>query len=344
MTSRLQIVGHGLAGAVLAETASAAGFDVRVRDDGGPAGSRVAAGLFTPLTGKKLTPSWRLEDALPHLETFYPALERRLDASFFHPLPHLRIFRTRTQREEWDRREAVPYAEPADLADCPFHAPHGGLRMRHTGWVDLPVMLDALQTRRQIRNEWGSWDDEDVLTVWAEGVRAQANPLWRDVGWRVAHGDILTLHIPDLPEDRIFNFGRFLLPIGNHRFRCGATYTWNRDTPAPRKEGRRELEADLRDMLRLPFEVVDHQAGLRPVALARVPVAGPHPEHPQHWIFNGLASKGVLYAPWMAERLIEALRGERELPKETRAARRIQRQRDRDATARGQARARRTHT
>jgi glycine/D-amino acid oxidase-like deaminating enzyme len=199
-------------------------------------------------------------------------------------------------------------------------------------------MLEGLQTHRKEQHEWGKWEEPD-LTIWAEGVRAAENPLWKDVGWRNAHGDILTVKIPDLSEDRIYNFGKFLVPLGDHQFRCGSTYAWIQESSAPRMQGRKELEEELRSVVTVPFEVLEHQAGIRPVALARVPIAGPHPEETDQWIFNGFGSKGVLMAPWMAVRMCSLLLSGEELPKETRAARRIQRQRDRQKTLEGQRKA-----
>ncbi|MDA3873202.1 MAG: FAD-dependent oxidoreductase [Kiritimatiellae bacterium] len=332
----LHIIGHGLAGAILSETASAAGYAVRVSDDGGPSSSRVAAGLYTPLTGKRLAPSWSLEPALSVLNRFYPALEQTLGVRFFHPLPTTRILVSPEEQSDWQKRQpeqAATLATPSGFEKeirAFFNLQFGAFDIPGSGWVDLPTMLDALRSRREQRGEWGPPNTPPELTLWAEGARAAHNPLWRDLGWRNAHGDILTLRIPDLPPERIYNFGRFLLPIGDGLFRCGATYTWDIDSPAPRSEGRSLLESELRSLLKVPFQVVGHQAGIRPVAIARVPVAGPHPEAPGQWILNGFGSKGVLYAPWMAERLIGLLLNNDPLPKECQATRRMQRQRDRN--------------
>jgi glycine/D-amino acid oxidase-like deaminating enzyme len=335
----VHIVGHGLAGAILAETASRAGIRVSVEDDGGPASSRVAAGLYTPLTGRRILPSWELDQAYPVLQTFYPELETTLQQHFFHPLPTLRILRDAKQQKEVAQHPEHPFIQNRSLpSDLPFHSPWGGFEMQGGGWVDLPVLLDALQARRIAKGEWGTSDTPPDLTVWAQGARAANDPRWKDVGWRNAHGDILTVELPGLSTGAIYNFGRFLLPIGDSRFRCGATYFWHATSPVPRPEARQELEDELTTWLKIPFTVVDHQAGIRPVALARVPVVGPHPDHPDHWIFNGFASKGVLYAPWMAQRLVRHWLNGEPLPREVEASRRILRQRAREQTREGQAR------
>ncbi|WFB37107.1 FAD-dependent oxidoreductase [Kiritimatiellota bacterium B12222] len=329
----IQIIGHGLAGAILAETLSVAGLTLSVFDDGGRASSQVAAGMFTPLTGQRMIASWALDEALPEVQQFYPALEKSSGGSFFHPQSTLRIFRSQKEADEWHSRGDQRFTQSIDASAFPFHLPFGACEITGGGWVNLPPMLEALKKRRQEQGQWGKRDQADI-TLWAEGVRASENPLWKDVGWRNAQGDILTLHIPGLAEDRIYNFGKFLVPLGNQRFRCGATYAWDEPSPEPREAGRTEIETSLSEILQLPFEVCDHQSGLRPVAIARVPVAGPHPEQSDQWIFNGFGSKGVLLAPWMAERMRAYIQTGTPLPKECIAARRIQRQRDREKTRR----------
>lgn len=325
----IQIIGHGLAGAILAETLSAAGFHLSVWDDGGESSSQVAAGLFTPLTGRRLIASWALDQALPVLNRFYPELEKTSGARFFYPQNSLRIFRNAEELKEWQTRGDTRFTLPLDHAPLPFKCPFGGCEIIGGGWVDVPVMLAVLEQRRKTKGEWGKMGEADI-TIWAEGVRASDNPLWKEVGWRNAHGDILTLRIPGLPEDRIYHFGKFLVPLGEQRFRCGATYAWDQTSAIPLERGREELERALRDVLQLPYEVIDHRAGLRPVALSRVPIVGAHPEQKNQWIFNGFGSKGVLMAPWMAARAAACLQGNGDLPKETQATRRILRQRDRN--------------
>ncbi|MDF3130358.1 FAD-dependent oxidoreductase [Kiritimatiellaeota bacterium B1221] len=327
----IQIIGHGLAGAILTETLSEAGLRVSVFDDGGTSSSQVAAGMFTPITGRRLIPSWSLEQALPAVNQFYPTLEKQLGTSFFHPLSTVRIFRNEKEQTEWKQKRDKGFTKALNTGELPFQSPFGACEIVGGGWVDLPCMLEGLKQRRLQKKEWGEFESPDI-TIWAEGVRAADNPLWKDVGWRNAQGDILTLKIPGLPEDRIYNFGKFLVPLGNQTFRCGATYAWDETSPEPRKAGREELETVLGSVLTLPYEILDHRAGIRPVAVARVPVAGPHPEDSDQWIFNGFGSKGVLMAPWMAECVLnKILRGE-DLPKETQSIRRILRQRDRIKT------------
>ena len=99
-------------------------------------------------------------------------------------------------------------------------------------------------------------------------------------------------------------------------FRVGSTYEWQQLDNVPTAAGRDEILARLREFLRLPFEVVDHQAAVRPIHLNQYPVVGLHPDHEQLGYFNGLGSKGTLHAPYFASHFVRVLSGEAALDPE----------------------------
>ena len=59
-----------------------------------------------------------------------------------------------------------------------------------------------------------------------------------------------------------------------------------------------------------PFEVIGHEAAVRPILRHQYPVVGLHPQHRQLGCFNGLGSKGALQAPWLADHFAGALTDE----------------------------------
>ena len=86
-TDDVLILGHGIAGAVLAETLRLRGLKVHVFDvpRAGQA-SGVAAGVVNPLVFRRDVPSWRAAELLPIADAFYTALEARLACAFWHPI------------------------------------------------------------------------------------------------------------------------------------------------------------------------------------------------------------------------------------------------------------------
>ena len=90
-------------------------------------------------------------------------------------------------------------------------------------------------------------------------------------------------------------------------FRVGATYDRNYTSLEPDPAARRWIEERLNAFIKVPYDVVDHSAAVRPVLGSDRALIGFHPDHKRLGFFNGLGSKGALQAPWYAEKLTQAL-------------------------------------
>src|SRR4051812_34065939 len=85
MSADYLIVGQGIAGSVLAWTLHRRGKKVLlVNSPQRPSASLVAAGIFNPLTGKKLVRTWKADQLFPFLKTFYGGVEQELGVRFLH--------------------------------------------------------------------------------------------------------------------------------------------------------------------------------------------------------------------------------------------------------------------
>ena len=51
------------------------------------------------------------------------------------------------------------------------------------------------------------------------------------------------------------------------------------------------------------FEVIEHVAGIRPTVKDRRPLVGRHPEYSNIYVLNGLGTRGVMIAPYVAQEL-----------------------------------------
>ena len=87
------VVGHGIAGAILAYVLRQRGHRVLVYDPGqANSASNVAAGLMNPVAGKRFALTWRAAELLPFAATFYRELEQHLNQPFFTEIPILKLF------------------------------------------------------------------------------------------------------------------------------------------------------------------------------------------------------------------------------------------------------------
>jgi len=322
------VVGQGLAGTALVWALLRRGRRVLVLDRERGGCSRLAAGLITPVTGKRLAKSGRWDELYPIAVAFYRAVESDTGTPFFHQRPAARLFADGSERDEFHRREGNILrglvTRELQLRAEWFTDPLGGFEMPQAARLDVPQYLDVSRAHFRAHGAYHTAElDPRELELTASGVRipglsvdAQAvifcrgfdtdtDPWFGAVRFNAAKGEVLTVRVPGLAEDRVVHRGVWLAPVGNEVFRVGATYTRDQLDTRPTAEGRAEIESKLRAFLKLPFEVLDHRAAVRPVIDAGFPVLGHHPRHPQLAYFNGLGSKGSLLAPYFAEQLAQ---------------------------------------
>jgi glycine oxidase len=323
MSPEFLIVGQGLAGTALAWALLHRGRRILVADDDRGGASRLAAGLITPVTGKRLAKSWRWDELYPAAFTFYHALEAETGTRFFFPRPALRLFASQAERDEFRRRDLDVLrglVRPAEqINDTWYNAPFGGFEMPAAARLDVPHYLDVSRQHFRARGAFAAVEVdphqpiEAQTVIFSRGFAPDQDPWFGGVRFNAAKGEMLTLRVPNLAEDRVVHRGVWLAPLGADTFRAGSTYTWEPLNTHPTPEGRAEIEAKLRAFLKLPYEVLDHRAAVRPVIDAGFPVLGRHPEHPRVAYFNGLGSKGALLAPFFANQLAAHLCGEGEI-------------------------------
>jgi glycine/D-amino acid oxidase-like deaminating enzyme len=337
-TSDFLIFGQGIAGATLAWQLHRRRASVTAVDrDAGPSASRIAAGLITPITGKRLARSWRLDEVYAAAVEFYRWAEAQTGSALLTQRPSLRLFQDEAERDEYCKRlHSILNGlvrEPTEPINPEwFSAPLGGFEMPSAARLDVSSYLDSTRAFFERRSQFLSADIDAVhdLEFSSEGVRlprlnlsvrsvvfcrgydAGCDPWFGGIRFNAAKGEILTLRIPGLREDRIVHRGIWLAPLGGDRFRAGSTYVWDDLQPIPTAAGRDAIAARLQAFLRLPFEVLDQEAAVRPVIDAGYPVLGRHPRQPQLAYFNGLGSKGSLLAPFFAAQLASCLLGERQ--------------------------------
>lgn len=314
------IIGQGLAGTVLSEVLAARGLRVIVYDvpKAGRA-SHVAAGLVNPIVMRRAIPSWRASEMLAIAGAFYRELEQRYDARFWDPIELVELFPTAKEAGIWHLRRKDPElarmlteGPSTDAAIEELPQPYGYGMVKRCAWLDVRRLLQA---HRERWRDAGDLIEEDVGP---EDVRAieggvhvhgsSASMLIRCEGPRArgaflvpVRGEGLTVRIPGLRLKSVVHRGVFLLPVGEDRFRVGATFAWDDVWSGPTEEARRWLLDRLERIIARPVDLEEHWAGVRPASRDRRPVLGRIARHEA--ILNGLGSRGVLLAPWAAQHL-----------------------------------------
>ena len=328
------LVGHGIAGAMLAESFRARGQRVLVYDRPNPnSASNVAAGLMNPVAGKRFALSWMAAELLPAATAAYRALNTRFNHQFFVATPIFKAFGSVQEQQQMlaRRAENVWGDFVKTITDCDpelpgVTAPLGGVWLQHGGHVAVAALLAALASEAQntdgLRLEPFDWA---ALTVQAdgrlnyanavlarhvvccEGAAAKQNPYFNWLPLTPNQGEVLDVDCPGLSQAQVLNRAAYVVPVGAGQFRVGATYRWPPFAEGTTNEALTELSNRLAGLTPLPFAVRGQRAGVRPAVYDRRPLLGRHPAHPWLSFCGGYGSKGVMLAPRLAELLAEHL-------------------------------------
>ena len=328
------IIGQGLAGSVLALLMIDAEMDVTVLDDGHlSSSSMVAAGMWNPVTFKKLNESWLASQVVPMADNIYSRLEEKFNTSFYHPTELVRIFADAHTSNDWDERSVHPELssflsdDQDEVVAQQIHQPYGHGVVHHAGWMDVPGFVQCVKSflleQKKLIVEKVTEErilalsaDENCIIIYCTGWKSLVQYGFDWLPMIPNKGEVLTIKSENLQVKRMMNFGKFLIPLGNNLFRLGATYELSQTDLRPTDAGKSELLNQLCDVYPEPVDVMHHQVGYRPTMPDRRPVLGFHPENPKYAIFNGFGSKGVMLIPFFADHFIQVLQGENVLMKD----------------------------
>jgi glycine/D-amino acid oxidase-like deaminating enzyme len=324
------IVGQGLAGTTLAWHLLEAGQRVLVLDACEiVTSSKIAAGLVTPITGKRLVLGAQFDDFLSAARKFYASIEKRTGQRFFHDRVALRLFGSDAERQAWSGRARQPAyqshllnPQPAILLDPEMGDASGGGFAMHAAQLDVAAYLEASRAALAWQSVTLDWQRDVTfgaqgasvrehrtrLLISCEGYAAAHNPYFSLVAFNAAKGDILTVRFDRPVPPRSLHRGIWVAPTRDADvFLVGSTYDWAKLDQVPDAAARSQIEGKLKDMLHVPFTVLDHRAAVRPIIDESKALVGFHPEYEQLGYFNGLGSKGALHAPWYARHFADHL-------------------------------------
>lgn len=325
---RILVVGQGIAGTALAWALLRRGASVHVADGDLPhPASTAAAGLINPVTGKFYVKTWRYDDFFPVARRFYADLEAALGIRIWSEVRVLRVLDTPKAANDWNARSGDP-AYAVLLSTC-IHAGPWQPLVRYSGlWgetrgaarVDFPRLLSAFRAHllrqglffsKKITPEAAADAAPDYdAVVFCEGWRGSLNPFFPDLPWRLTAGEALLIR-PAPPAAvslrDVLKKNLLFIPLHDGLVWAGATYRhWQPTDPVPTPDTA-AIEEELRQLLQMPFEVVDVASGIRPTVRDRRPLMGSSAQRSDFFIFNGLGTKGALLAPYWAEHLAQHL-------------------------------------
>jgi glycine oxidase len=332
------VVGLGLAGIAFCEQLEKHNKSFVVFDTGSNVSSTVAGGVYNPVILKRFTASW---DALKQIETalpFYENLEIKLKVKLDYKSPVCRIFASVEEQNLWfeasDRPVLSHFLIPKVKypGNAQINAPFGIGEVAHSGRIDTALLIETyknyLAEKSQIIEsnfDYGSLEIGTHLNyksisakniIFSEGFGLKRNSWFNHLPLTGNKGELLTIKAPALKLEGIVKASVFIIPLGKDLFRVGATYNPKDKDTNPTPEARKELTEKLNKILNCPYEIVEHEAGVRPTVNDRKPLVGVHSQFENLFVLNGLGSRGVMIAPSVARDLYNFIEKKIPLDKE----------------------------
>ena len=333
------IVGQGIAGSLLAWELKKQGQSFLIIDEGiNESASNRAAGLYNPITGRKMVKTWRANKLFDGLKKYYQEVESHLKSQVIYPKYIYRPFFSNEEQNDWQGKWAdTTYSNFIDsihfksLQIKGIKDPHGGLLISNSGFVDMPTLIslfkeyyahsgdlktEALENN-QLAFEEGTVKYKEVEAkkiIFCDGAKAVDNSFWSYLPFRPVKGEILQIRT-NLECDMIVNRSVFMVPK-NGTFLVGSTYDHETLDYIPSERGKQSIRARLEKIFDLDYDIEKMWAGVRPATFDRRPFIGLHPKNEAVGIFNGFGTKGVTLVPFFASQYVNFLLGKETLDSE----------------------------
>lgn len=333
------IVGSGLAGILFCEVLKQHDKSFVVFENDSQHSSTVAGGLYNPVVLKRFTQVWKAKEQLDLALPIYHKLEQSLNIKLDYKIPIYRLFSSVEEQNNWfeacDKPRLFNFLStkiehPANNA---IKSNYGYGKVFETGRIDTAILIrtyrENLDKNKLLIKETFAYNNliskgskvlynnfEAKHIVFAEGFGLTKNPFFNYLPLKPTKGELLTIHAPGLKIDFVLKSGVFLIPLGEDLYIVGATYEWDDMSPNVTAKAKDELLNKLDKFLDCDYKVVGQVAGIRPTVKDRRPLVGQHHEYKNMYILNGLGTRGVMIAPYVAKQLYSYIEEGNPLEKE----------------------------
>ena len=340
------IIGQGIAGSAIVQRLieSNTSFFVIDAQDNNQA-SRIASGIWNPVTLKRMKKSWLADEMLEELLPFYDNAQSLFGDKFIENIKVNRLFASADETNEWveisDRPKFEGLINPSIFPNknSSIKSPFGFGEVEKSGRIITETWIDAvkkwllknnllLEQQFNFENLTINQNSVEYLDIKSRGIifcegmhAAFNNPYFKHIPFLITKGEVLEIECPDLNLNKIINSGVFILPLGNNRYKVGATYDWDSFELEPTQSATDELTEKLKKFLNAPFTIVNQSVGIRPTIKDRRPLLGTHPKHKSIHIFNGMGSRGVFMVPYLSKMFVDFLLRAKPMHKEADIAR-----------------------
>ena len=329
-------MGFGLAGCAYALQLKRHQKSFVIFNDNTASASSMAAGIINTVVLKRYTRVWKAATFLEYAQAFYQHFEKEYKVNVFAPATIKRFFSSIGEQNQWSEASGKEwlksYLKPEiHMTTTPnIYNPNGYGEVKNGFRLDIQKMQRSFKQSldkecffetsfdyaalKIEENNVMYKDIKAVNVVFCEGFGLTQNPFFNYLPLVGNKGEILIIKAPDLKEQDVLKAGGiFIAPLKKDFFWVGATFNWDDKTMTTTAKGRTWLEDQLNTLIKMPYEVIKHLAGMRPTVVDRRPLLGQHPVHKSLYVFNGLGTRGALMAPLLSEELFHFITAKKTL-------------------------------
>lgn len=323
------IVGQGLVGTWMSYHLDKAGISYKIINDPTiQSATSVASGVINPVTGRRIVQTWMIDNILPFAVTQYKDIGSKLATNIISTAPIVLIHPSEQMKESFEYRlnnENIYLFKQASSKWNPyFKIMHGTGAIDQCYWMDLNKMTNKWQAYLIENNKFiaSHFDCNDIILnegivrwkniegekiIFCDGLNSMYNPYFNSLPFAPNKGQALIIKVPGLPNEQIYKNKMSIVPWVADLFWVGSNYEWTFVDNKPTEDFKEKMIESLNQILKLPYEVVDHLVGIRPANTQRRPFVGIHPTYSQLAICNGMGTKGCSLAPYFTHQLLEHL-------------------------------------
>jgi len=323
------VVGQGIVGTFMSYHLDKAGITyLLVNDESLPSASSVASGVMNPVTGRRIVQTWMIETLLPYAVNAYSAIQQKLNIQIIQNAPVILLHPSEQMKDSFEYRTQhdniyLLRQDPTHWTPY-FNAPFGVGGIDDCYWIDINKMLQSwrnyLITNQHYLN--AHFDSKEVIfseknvrwknvtaekIIFCDGIASSQNPYFSSLPFAPNKGEALIVKIPGLPNKNIYKNNISVIPWKDDLFWVGSNYEWTFQDSNPSIAFKEKMIESIDKFLKLPYEIVDHIAGIRPTNTQRRPFVGVHPTQCQLAICNGMGTKGCSLAPYFTAQLLAHL-------------------------------------
>tara|TARA_B100001287_G_scaffold269111_1_gene266185 strand:- start:91 stop:1134 length:1044 start_codon:yes stop_codon:yes gene_type:complete len=314
------IVGQGIAGTTLAFKLLQKKHSVHVIDKYSPnSSSSIALGLYNPLVLKWFTKSWEADNQLNDMFDYLDKFEKKFKTQINFKKNIHKLLNSSFDQNNWLEKQVSPKRSSYMSKNLKFldniNKPFGVVK--NSGWVDVKLMLDTfrnfLKTNLLISNEHFIHDkliinDNSInykqysckYLVFCEGSAVLKNRFFNYLDFKMTKGEIINFFSPNLKINEIIHSGVTTIPLADGNYIAGSTFSHNINDLKCTAESKNEIIKKIKKIKDFNFVINSQSIAIRPSVYDRRPIIGPHFKYKNIFLMNGLGSRGVLMASYLA--------------------------------------------